>query len=658
MIITIHIVIHEKRPLEKSATEAAEKRPRLEGRPSETISSWGSNPGPSGMPVPLNYSYVWPWSPWYCTSRSGLNLDHSANLVRDNPPLKHIPNLATNVVDSHSANVAVDNNPLLKHRPKLAAFYSHQPEVPEGTWPPVKKTQYINLALIRTEQAIDFNKEFLRQTIRGSIDDIMKDKDDINYDEVFIEVEEGARLLFEGRPGCGKTTMMNKVSQDWAKWKIFSSCLLFLVHLRRFGNRSNIDLKTVLRSTPVEFSEEEFQQIQTHIEDNQGEGVVFALDGLDEYCPDKKEMKTTFVHKLIKGQILPRSIVIVASRPAASQKYRRDSTRCIEVLGFLKEQIYEYIDSYFDGNKDKHSLVLGLGTYLEHHPNVMHMCYLPLHMAMVTYLYEVEGASLPQTETEIYRHFTLSTLLRSIRKRNDTEMEIDEEFCFSSFDDLKPEDRGIFDSILELAYEATVVNPQQVFSAEEVRKFISRQSNNTANSDNSLGLVVVDKYFVRYGLKEIYTFLHLTFQEFLSAFHIVQLDSQAQEEIILKYGSDKSLGVVWKFYCGMTEFSGEKMRNFEQLVEKTESEVLLHLRCAHESQQDILCTHTVNSYESKIVLNSSSINPADFTALGYVLTHSNVPASELAITSCNIGPEGLSALEKAVNPSLALKTLR
>jgi hypothetical protein len=121
----------------------------------------------------------------------------------------------------------------------------------------------------------------------------------------------------------------------------------------------------------------------------------------------------------------------------------------------------------------------------------------------------------------------------------------------------------------------------------------------------------------------------------------------------------KNLGVVWKFYCGMTQFSGEKMRNFKQLVEKTKSEVLLHLRCAHESQQDILCTHTINSYGSKIVLNSSSLNPADFTALGYVLTHSNVPPTELTITSRNIGPEALSALEKAVSiPSLALKTLR
>ena len=505
-----------------------------------------------------------------------------------------------NSTNPHSADLATDE-PLMKHRPKLAEFYSNQPEVPEGAWPPVKKTQYINLALIRTGQ-INFNKELSRQTIRGSIDDIMQDKDDIKYDEVFSEVDEGARLVFEGRPGCGKTTMMNKVSQDWAKWKIFSSCLLFLVHLRRLENRSDINLETVLRSTPVNFSDEEFQQIRTQIENDKGKGVVFALDGLDEYCPEKKKYKSTFIHKLICGEVLPKSIVTVASRPAASQKYRRKTTKCIEVLGFLKDQIHEYIDSYFIGDEDK---VLGLRTYLEHHPNVMHMCYLPLHMAMVTYLYEGEGASLPQTETEIYKHFTLSTLLRSIRKRDDMEVDDDEEFSLTSFDDLQQQDKLIFDLILELAYQSTVVNPKQVFSADEVRKFTSRQSNNTASDGNSLGLVIVDKYFVRYGLKEIYTFLHLTFQEFLAACHIARLSSQDQMDIISKHGGDKKLGVVWKFYCGMTQFSDEqKMYNFEQLYEKSKDDVLLQLHCAHESQQDSLCTHIVKSYDSSIVLDT------------------------------------------------------
>ena len=127
----------------------------------------------------------------------------------------------------------------------------------------------------------------------------MKDKDDIKYDEVFTEVEEGAQLVFEGRPGCGKTTMMNKVSQDWGNQKIFSLALLFFVHLRRLDNQWDIDLESILRST-LSFSDEEFQLMCTQIESNLGAGFVFALDWLD-YCPDKK-CKSTFIHKLIKGE--------------------------------------------------------------------------------------------------------------------------------------------------------------------------------------------------------------------------------------------------------------------------------------------------------------------------------------------------------------------
>ena len=172
--------------------------------------------------------------------------------------------------------------------------------------------------------------------------------------------------------------------------------------------------------------------------------------------------------------------------------------------------------------------------------------------------------------------------------------------------------------------------------------------------------MVVDRYFVRYGLKEIYTFLHLTLQEYLAAYHIAQLSFEDQKKLITKYGGDKKLGVVWKFYCGMTQFTDEqKMHAFEQLFEKTKYDLLHQLHCAHESQQDNLCTHVIKSIDLAVTLNKKSLNPSDFTALGYVLTHSNVPATELAITSCHIGPEGLAALVKEINEfSLSLKALR
>ena len=536
----------------------------------------------------------------------------------------------------------------MRYRPKLAASYSHQPEVPESAWPPVKKTQYINLALIRTEQA---SKEYSCQTICG---DIMKDK----YDDVFTDVGDGARLIFEGHSGCGKTTMMNKVSQDWAKGKIFSSSLLFLVYLRRFGGELDIKLEHILQSIPVDYSDEEIQQICGYIEDNQGRSVVFALDGLDEYCSENKEMRTTFIDRLIRGELLSKSVVIVASRPAASQKFRRNATKCIKVLGFLKTQIYEYVDSCF---KEEAGEAQGLKLYLEHHPNIMHMCCLPLHVAMVTYLYEIEGASLPQTETEIYHHFILSTLLCSICKRNESGFEqSSRRSSLSSFDQLSSEDRSMFDLILKLAYQATVVKPQQVFSPSDVQELISKQSNDTGNNESTLGLLFVDPCFVKCGLEEIYTFWHLNFQEYLAACYVVGHNVDEQKGIIAEYGDDQKLAVVWKFYCGMTQFSDKQtMDNFKRLFDKTKSNVLLQLHCVHESQQKCLCTHVVKSYNSTITLNKELLNPVDFTALGFMLTHSDEPVTKLAMTSCHVGPEGVDALVKEIcNTNLLLKSLR
>ena len=546
----------------------------------------------------------------------------------------------------------------MKYQPKLSAFYSHQPEVPEGAWPPVKKTQYINLALINNDRTIDFSKEELRQTIRGSIDDVMKDKDDISYDDVLTDVEDGARLLFEGRPGCGKTTMMHKISQDWARETIFSTHLLFLVHLRRFGCRSNIGLADIIRSTTNDFSNEEIENMCTVLEENGGKGVVLVLDGLDEYSPEKR--KESFIHNLIEGRCLTNSVVIVASRPAASQKYRRNATTCVEVLGFLRQQIYEYVDCYFPEGDSNNQ---GLKRYLEHHPNVMHMCYLPLHVAMISYLYGLEGDSLPQTETEIYRHFTLSTLLRSIRRRTDSD--VDTAITnFKSFDDLSPDDAEIFQLILEIAFKATVMS-KQVFSFDDIKQLISKQKiNGHGNDESTLGLIVVDRYYVKYGLEEVFTFLHLTFQEYLAACYIASCSVAEQKSIIHNHAKDKKLQVVWRFYCGMTQFCDEKLNIFTLLISQSSKEVLFHLHCAHESQQIFTCSEVVKALGSNIQLNTSSrysctLNPADCTALAYVLINSEIPTDEVSFTLCNIGPEGFNAMamEAKVKP-LPIKSLR
>ena len=559
----------------------------------------------------------------------------------------------------------------IKFRPKLAAFYSKQPEVPEGTWPPVKMRHYINLALIK-QKAVDFSKDYVRQTIHGSMDDVIKDKDEITYEDAFNDLEDGALVILEGRPGCGKTTLMHKLSQDWEKCRVLASRLFILVHFRIFSNRSDIGLKDILRVACRDFTDEEISEMHSLIEKDSGGGVVFALDGLDKYSPKSKD---NFLYQLIKRDRLVNSVVIVASRPAASQEFRGHAMKHVEVLGFLKSQIREYIKNYYTDDHDNakgQDKAEGLLKYLHHHLNVMHMCYLPLHTAMVAYLYDVEGAALPQTETEIYRHFTLSTLIRSIRRKSD---DPSKPFKLKSFDKLAGVDKEEFDLVLKLAFTATIKS-KQVFTREELEEHIFTHLSelNPGHEVTSLGLIVIDRYFVKYGLDETHAFIHLTLQEFLSACYISYQSEEKQMEILGKYGSAENFTQVWKYFCGLGKCS---LENFIALLKETKAEdvvhkprsqknsevvsnTLLHLHCAFESQNKTMCTKVVDTYDSNISLYNQTLNPSDMTALGYVIANSKTPLKQLALASCRLGPEGLSALLMEIKDdfSLPIETLR
>ena len=550
----------------------------------------------------------------------------------------------------------VTDAPLMRFRPKLADFYSKKPEVPESAWPPIKKTHYVNLALIKPQQ-MNFSKDYVRQTVRGSIDDIFKDKEEIKYEDAFNKHDDRLRIMIilEGRPGCGKTTLMHKLSQDWEKGEVLSSHLLFLVHLRRFNNRSDIQLPDILQAAAPDFTEDDIEQMCKLIKETGGRGAVFALDGLDEYSPKSDN----FVYSLIEGRQLTNAVVIVASRPAATQPFRSYASKHVEVLGFLELQIREYINNYFTECPDKAQSLL---DYLNLHLNIMHMCYLPLHVAMVTHLYEIEGASLPQTETEIYCHFTLSTLIRSSRKRC-LDSRPSQPFSLRNFDQLSPEDQAVFKIVLTLAFNSTVVS-QQVFSLEDLRKYIPGKSPSCGDDESTLGLIVVDRYFVKYGLDEIYSFIHLTLQEYLSSLYIANQTDEEQKRIISSHGSDRRLAEVWKFYCGIGKCSRE---NFQLFLNKTKTtlkkdqthSMLLHLHCCCESQKKWICTWVMSAHDSCIKLSKQSLNPSDMTALGYVMSHSETPLKKLVISSCYVGPEGLTALAMEIREcALGLEVLR
>ena len=86
--------------------------------------------------------------------------------------------------------------------------------------------------------------------------------------------------------------------------------------------------------------------VAKHIEKDSGEGLCFVIDGLDEYQPQDK--KKSPIYQLLNKAILPKAMVIVSSRPAATEdlKWEKLTTQRIEVMGFTREQVLEYIDCF------------------------------------------------------------------------------------------------------------------------------------------------------------------------------------------------------------------------------------------------------------------------------------------------------------------------
>lgn len=545
-------------------------------------------------------------SPILCISNADIDMDGCKYSCQVNVNLASDENIQRTTKE---VTLRV-NCPLDEYTSSLASIYSAQPEVPKDSWPPVSSTKHINLALIKQEQ-VNYGAEYARHTIRGDMDDVLEAKQRIEYAGVVKRLESKHVLFIEGRPGCGKTTFVNKITRDWATTTPIASGalrLVLLVSLRVLNNinKKNLDLSDLLNLF------KDLKVSKTVLEERDGKGVCFIFDGLDEFSPC--DGINSLVFEIIFKSYLSQSIVIVASRPAALAEFRSRADEVVEVLGFPNEQIDEYFDHY---PFTKSSKSTELKAYFSVHPNVLHMCYLPIHSSMVAFLFEVTG-KVPKTETEIYTHFTHFTLKRNFSNHSQA----------VDVHNLSGEEERLFNRICELALEKTLLN-KQVLLQDEVRIHFQ------TDKDVSLGLITVDRTADLYGFKDIYTFLHLTFQEYLAARHISTLSEEEQHEFIQTHGDKIHMLAVWKFYCGLVKLDSKFKTILSKLPPADPRRTLYLTQCAYESQQSLPCTLLLKKRDYCFEFRDEILTASDFRAMGFVMDKSVLPI-KLVIANCNI----------------------
>ena len=517
----------------------------------------------------------------------------------------------------------------LPEKKQLMDLYSLYREIPADSWPPEGAATFINLALInKNKQGTgDYN-----YSVRRDMDDIIANKEKIEYDKVFGKYESGALMLLEGRPGSGKTTLVHKVTRDWATTgKVLNNAdLVFLIPLRSLAKENDESLTVILAL--FYRHKEDREKVFSDLRRSNGEGVCFIIDGLDEYQPQNES--TSVIYALLQKTYLPKAMVIVASRPVATAKLRRKApvTKQIEVLGFTQEQIFEYIDKFpFKKSSDASKL----RAYLDLHRNILHMCYLPVHAAMMCYLYQEKG-DIPPTETKIYEHFTRCIVLRKLSRSN-------EYARLNSLEDLRGKDEEYFSKVCHLAFNMTIHSKQVVHQRDtEVPLTCEPGSNDVP----SLGLVTIDNTSQQYGLDDTYTFLHLTFQEYLAALYLAKLEGEEQTKIVKLYAREQIMRMVWIFYCGMVKFEG-KIDQLKYIMRCPDP--LYRVQCAFESHQAVVCDHAIQVEAGVLSFSRSNLTPADLTAVGYAISTTSHPVTKLVMSGCDLHADQVKVFLREVS---------
>jgi len=346
----------------------------------------------------------------------------------------------------------------------------------------------------------------------------------------------GNIVFIAGEAGIGKSTFCKRLVQEMLdeKQPLYGAKIIFFIKFRDLNYKKEIDLLQLLTtggsSIFHNYSSEERRKILKIIED-QGDDVCIVMDGLDEAIINNtisrpicnihsNAIPEIFIKNLADGNILPKSRLIITSRPRQLTKLTDDyyAYFIVNILGLSKigqEKICRDICG-----KDV-ARIRKILDYINNRNDIRAYCYVPINCILIMRSFN------DMSEKEWSNVHSLTAIMVNV-------------LCVWFLKTLKDEFQT--KEIAELAYQG-FIQDRYYFDEWDLKENAINFRNLTTFLTNTFKLLD--------GTEITSYFIHLIWQEFFVALRLrIYTSIKELKSILSRLESDK-YEVVTKFLFGL-----------------------------------------------------------------------------------------------------------